>query len=97
MRDALSEAIRSVILPRLVAARRARDIGLAHEGDRITEHDVAAMLADVLTPDQSVAEAMLTLLKLRGVSRTTCWRASSRPSRGGCADFGRTAAAPRPR
>jgi hypothetical protein len=70
MRDALSEAIRSVILPRLVAARRARDIGLAHEGDRITEHDVATMLADVLTPDQSVAESMLTLLKLRSVPRS---------------------------
>jgi hypothetical protein len=70
MRDALSEAIRSIILPRLVAAGKARDLGLAHEGKGITEHDVTTMLAHILTPDHSVAEAMLTLLKLRGAPRT---------------------------
>lgn len=70
MRDALSEAIRSIILPRLVAACHAMDIGLAHAGSTVTESDIATMTAHVLTPDDTVPEAMLTLLGLRGVSRS---------------------------
>jgi MerR family transcriptional regulator, light-induced transcriptional regulator len=69
MRDALSEAIRSIVLPRLVAANHAHDIALAHQGSGISEQDVGTMLSHVLTPDQPVAEAMLTVLRLRGVTR----------------------------
>ncbi len=69
MRDMLSEAIRNIVLPRLVAASNAHDIALAHQGSGISEQDVATMLSHVMTPDHPVAEAMLTVLKLRGVSR----------------------------
>jgi hypothetical protein len=69
IRDALSEAIRSIVLPRLVAARQARDLGLAHEGSAITGHDISTMAAHILTPDDSVSESMLNLLRLRGATR----------------------------
>jgi MerR family transcriptional regulator, light-induced transcriptional regulator len=69
IRGALSEAIRSIVLPRLVAARRANDMALALDGSAVTERDVAALLSHVATADHNLAEAMLTVLALRGVSR----------------------------
>jgi methanogenic corrinoid protein MtbC1 len=69
VRGALSEAIRSIVLPRLVAARRANDMTLAHDGRAVTDRDVSAFLAHVVTADHHLAEAMLTVLRLRGASR----------------------------
>jgi MerR family transcriptional regulator, light-induced transcriptional regulator len=69
VRGALSQAIRNIVLPRLVAARNARDLALATYGRSITEQDISSLLAHVTTADQSIAEAMLTVLRLRGVPR----------------------------
>jgi MerR family transcriptional regulator, light-induced transcriptional regulator len=69
MRDALSDAIRNIVLPRLVAARRAKDQSLAACGRVVTQEDVNALLSHVATADHNLAEAMLDTLRLRGVSR----------------------------
>jgi MerR family transcriptional regulator, light-induced transcriptional regulator len=69
VRGALSLAIRNIVLPRLVAARNAHDMALATHGRSITEQDIAALLSHVTTADQHLCEAMLTVLRLRGVSR----------------------------
>jgi methanogenic corrinoid protein MtbC1 len=69
IRGALSEAIRSIVLPRLIAARRANDVTLAMHGRAVTDQDVTALLSHVTTADHSLSEAMLQVLKLRGVSR----------------------------
>ncbi|MGL4241875.1 MAG: cobalamin B12-binding domain-containing protein [Beijerinckiaceae bacterium] len=57
------------MLPRLLAARRANDMHLAVEGCSVTAHDVDALLSHITTPDHSLAEATLAVLKLRGISR----------------------------
>ncbi len=67
MREALSEAIRSVVLPRLVAAHQV-EVRSASPAV-VTQRDVAALLSHVASPDDSIAEATLQVLRLRGVSR----------------------------
>lgn len=69
MRDALSEAIRNIVLPRLVAARKAKDQNLAACGRMVTDEDVSGLLSHVATADHNLAESMLAALRLRGVSR----------------------------
>jgi MerR family transcriptional regulator, light-induced transcriptional regulator len=69
MRDALSDAIRNIVLPRLVAARQAQGHAALSFGKQVTAHDVSAFLSHVMTSDHSLASAMLTVLTLRGVSR----------------------------
>jgi MerR family transcriptional regulator, light-induced transcriptional regulator len=69
MRDALSDAIRNIVLPRLIAARKANCQTLAGGGPAIAGQDVAALLSHVTTADHSLSEAMLSVLRLRGVPR----------------------------
>jgi MerR family transcriptional regulator, light-induced transcriptional regulator len=69
MRDALSQAIRNIVLPRLVAARQAKGQAAFQLGTQVTGRDVSAFLSHVMTADHSLASAMLTVLTLRGVSR----------------------------
>jgi MerR family transcriptional regulator, light-induced transcriptional regulator len=68
MRDVLSDAIRSIVLPRLIAAHSASGRPLPG-GEGVTEQDIAGLLTHVTTADHSLAEAMLAVLRLRGVRR----------------------------
>jgi MerR family transcriptional regulator, light-induced transcriptional regulator len=71
MRDALSEAIRSIVLPRLLAARGAGGRTPRESGPAIGEHDIADLLSHVTSPDESIAEAALSALRARAVTRET--------------------------
>ncbi len=64
VRDALSNAIRMIVLPRILAAHK-RDAGRRAIG----EADVDLLLSHVATPDPALAEGLLTALGQRGVGR----------------------------
>jgi methylmalonyl-CoA mutase cobalamin-binding subunit len=65
--DALSDAIRMIVLPRMLAAHR-KDAPCA--ATAISEADVGLLLSHVTTADPALAETLVTALRLRGVSRT---------------------------
>jgi MerR family transcriptional regulator, light-induced transcriptional regulator len=60
--DALSNAIRTILLPRMIAAHRK-------DAAAIGETDVELLLSHVTTADPALAEGLLTAVRQRGVSR----------------------------
>jgi MerR family transcriptional regulator, light-induced transcriptional regulator len=68
-RDLLSDAIRTLALPRLLAAHAAESLPRFRPDSRITEADVGNLLAQISAPDFHVAEAAIMVLAQRGASR----------------------------
>lgn len=75
LRDALSDAIRSIVLPRMLERRRALAAGNAtdrhgdYESRPIRDSDVAALLACVIAADPAPAMAVLESVKRRTANR----------------------------
>jgi MerR family transcriptional regulator, light-induced transcriptional regulator len=69
MRDALSDAIRTIVLPRMLERRRVLASGLGHDHDGVTAHDVATLLACVTAADPAPSEKVLEALRTRTISR----------------------------
>jgi methanogenic corrinoid protein MtbC1 len=63
VRDALSDAIRTIVLPRMLERRRAL------EGGVISNDDIAALLACATAADPTPSEALLDSVRQRGATR----------------------------
>jgi MerR family transcriptional regulator, light-induced transcriptional regulator len=63
VRDALSDAIRTIVLPRMLERRRAA------EGGVISNDDIATLLACATAADPTPSEALLESIRQRGATR----------------------------
>jgi MerR family transcriptional regulator, light-induced transcriptional regulator len=68
MRDTLSDAIRTIVLPRLIEKRQTETLRRAAT-TTIRVSDTTDLLALATTPDPAPAEALISRLKLQGASR----------------------------
>jgi MerR family transcriptional regulator, light-induced transcriptional regulator len=68
-RDLLSDAIRALALPRLLAAHAVDGLPRSRAHSRITKADVGNLLAQISAPDFHVAEVTVMVLAQRGASR----------------------------